>query len=441
MKRFLSPLLLFASIPAFGALSFSGTTLAVVEVTPEASTGLEMIYVLDHTSGVRVTSSFAGGSWQSFGSMGGAYAEDLPAPGGSVTLNAGDTGIIVKGSDGRQHCYYIVDYSAHALELRSLAPVPDQGDCARTALALDGSAEAIPYYTINGRRVELSRELKIEYSSQEFDEESYSYRPTTVETTLEGAGAVFGVDSPLCDTNFTLSGDRFLRRWGREVSVVSDTYRTNAIAAETRATPEVRENDNEQKEDAASGLGGSAPCTIEFEAAVSDGVVFKEWQISTSPEFDIADNSFNEERFSYTFTENGTSYVRFVANNAVGSCEYVGTVYEVFIGESRLEIPNAFSPGASPGVNDEWKVSYKSLVEFECHIFNRWGVKMCSFTDPALGWDGKYGGKLVPAGTYYYVIKARGSDGVEYKKSGDINIINYRNDSPSGSEGGENPAP
>ena len=113
----------------------------------------------------------------------------------------------------------------------------------------------------------------------------------------------------------------------------------------------------------------------------------------------------------------------------------------MFIGESRLEIPNAFSPGASPGVNDEWKVSYKSLVEFECHIFNRWGVKMCSFTDPALGWDGKYGCKLVPAGTYYYVIKARGSDGVEYKKSGDINIINYRNDSPSGSEGGENPAP
>ena len=41
--------------------------------------------------------------------------------------------------------------------------------------------------------------------------------------------------------------------------------------------------------------------------------------------------------------------------------------------------------------------------------------------------DGKYKGKYVPAGTYYYVIKARGSDGRDYKLSGDINIINSKN--------------
>ena len=50
---------------------------------------------------------------------------------------------------------------------------------------------------------------------------------------------------------------------------------------------------------------------------------------------------------------------------------------------------------------------------------------MKSFTDPADGWDGKYNGKLVPSGVYYYVIKARGADGKEYNLKGDINIINY----------------
>ncbi len=118
--------------------------------------------------------------------------------------------------------------------------------------------------------------------------------------------------------------------------------------------------------------------------------------------------------------------MRFTANNADGTCEYTGPVYEVFIGESRLEIPNAFSPEATPGVNDLWKVSYKSLVSFQCHIFNRWGTEIYTSTDPSQGWDGKYRGKFVPAGVYYYIIKAKGSDGVEYERAGDINIIKYK---------------
>ncbi|MCH5346741.1 MAG: gliding motility-associated C-terminal domain-containing protein, partial [Muribaculaceae bacterium] len=72
------------------------------------------------------------------------------------------------------------------------------------------------------------------------------------------------------------------------------------------------------------------------------------------------------------------------------------------------------------------RVSYKSIIEFECHIFNRAGLKMATLTDPSQGWDGKYNGKLVPAGVYFYVIKARGADGKQYKLSGDINIINFK---------------
>ena len=76
-------------------------------------------------------------------------------------------------------------------------------------------------------------------------------------------------------------------------------------------------------------------------------------------------------------------------------------------------------------------MSYRSLVSYSCHIFNRLGKQLFSSTDPAQGWDGKIGGKYVPAGVYYYVIEALGADGVRYKRSGDINIINSRTDSTS----------
>jgi hypothetical protein len=60
---------------------------------------------------------------------------------------------------------------------------------------------------------------------------------------------------------------------------------------------------------------------------------------------------------------------------------------------------------------------------------------MATLTDPSQGWDGRYGGKIVNSGVYYYVIKARGSDGKKYNLSGDINIINYKQSSTSTSAG------
>ena len=96
---------------------------------------------------------------------------------------------------------------------------------------------------------------------------------------------------------------------------------------------------------------------------------------------------------------------------------------QIDISESYLKIPNAFSPGTTPGVNDEFKVAYKSLVRFKATIFNRWGLKLYEWTDPAQGWDGKKGGKYVVPGVYFYVIEAEGSDGIKYKEKGDINIL------------------
>ena len=208
-------------------------------------------------------------------------------------------------------------------------------------------------------------------------------------------------------------------------SIESASVAAYAVDARTRATQTPRDADNEIKE-GSDGLGGSAPCEILFEAAVSDAAIYTRWEISRTPEFETLENSFSELEFSYTFTEQGTYYVRFTADNADATCPFESEVYEIFIGESRLDIPNAFSPDASPGTNDEWKVSYKSLIDYECHIFNRWGKELFQSKDPAQGWDGKYGGKYVPAGVYFYVIKAKGSDGRKYNKSGDINIINYK---------------
>jgi gliding motility-associated-like protein len=109
-----------------------------------------------------------------------------------------------------------------------------------------------------------------------------------------------------------------------------------------------------------------------------------------------------------------------------GQCRQTDSV-SIEIGETCLSVPNAFSPGASPGVNDEFKVAYKSIVSFKGWIFNRWGAEMFYWTDPAKGWDGKKGGKYVPPGVYFYVIEAKGADGKNLIRKGHINIIRPKN--------------
>lgn len=442
MRAIILTLLTIIGCGAINAsISFTGNSHSVITENAEASTGLNNIYILHDFNGVEMcytASSASQVTWYKYSNLGGGYAEvvsTIKQNGNKYSLNltgSGDMGYIIEDGHNRYY-YWIVDYSKHQLQFSSLT-FPAQQDCDITELTFNGNAEKITYYTINGQAKEIDRNIILSYYTLQYDESTETYNQILTEKSLTHINNNIRATAPLCNTEFTLTGDRFLKQWGNELSITSETYTTNAVEAHTSATQTQREIDNEQKVETT--LGGSAPCEIEFKAVCSDAVVFQEWQMATDADFENITTRINDLITTYTFREYGTTYVRFVASNNDGSCDYYSDTYEVFVGESRLECPNAFSPEASEGVNDEWKVSYKSIISFECHIFNRWGIKVAELTDPSQGWDGKHNNKYVPAGVYYYVIKAKGSDGKNYNLNGDINIIKYK-----GATGGSTETP
>ncbi|MDD2602523.1 MAG: gliding motility-associated C-terminal domain-containing protein, partial [Prevotella sp.] len=101
-----------------------------------------------------------------------------------------------------------------------------------------------------------------------------------------------------------------------------------------------------------------------------------------------------------------------------------GQPISVSISESKLEMPNAFSPNGD-GINDIYraKEGYRSLIEFKATIFNRWGQKLYSWTDPADGWDGKFNGKNVADGVYFVLVQAKGADGRKFNIKRDVNLL------------------
>ena len=227
------------------------------------------------------------------------------------------------------------------------------------------------------------------------------------------------IPAPLCDTEIRVSGDAFARHFGHEGTWIIDQYQAAAVDAhiDTLLIEQEAPNMNTSK------TGYCAPATVQFYAVanVPTAALFN-WVIYPEGEEDNPVVRFSGEEIDYTFNQAGAFIVKLEVSDQTTTCRVEDEV-RIEISESYLMIPNAFSPGTTPGVNDEFRVAYKSLVSFKAWIFNRWGTQIYHWTDPAQGWDGKKGGKYVQPGVYFYVIEAEGSDGIKYKRQGDINIL------------------
>jgi gliding motility-associated-like protein len=149
---------------------------------------------------------------------------------------------------------------------------------------------------------------------------------------------------------------------------------------------------------------------------------FYEWKIYQDDQIIL---SRKESDHRYTFVESGVYRVVLQVSNA--HCSLDSVTFEVKISDSFLEVPNTFTPNGD-GANDEFRVVYKSIKEFHCWVYNRWGKLVYKWDDPAKGWDGTINGRPASVGAYYYVIRALGTDA----EQGYISSIKYRKEQKEG---------
>jgi gliding motility-associated-like protein len=107
----------------------------------------------------------------------------------------------------------------------------------------------------------------------------------------------------------------------------------------------------------------------------------------------------------------------FIKAAAESGCSLIRPV-NVLIG--GLRVPNAFTPN-NDGHNDVWGIpGLKQFPQCSVRVFDRWGQLVFYSIGYNKPWDGKKNGKLLPAGTYCYMIRIPG----EFQLlSGTITII------------------
>jgi gliding motility-associated-like protein len=98
--------------------------------------------------------------------------------------------------------------------------------------------------------------------------------------------------------------------------------------------------------------------------------------------------------------------------------------------QNSLVIPNIFTPN-NDNINDYFTIQVSGYVNIEYFIYNRWGNLIHEGKkelNPEIKaeerlWDGRYKGNEVPAGVYFFLIKAIKMNGEEEIKKGFIQLL------------------
>ena len=162
----------------------------------------------------------------------------------------------------------------------------------------------------------------------------------------------------------------------------------------------------------ANPLSGTAPLLVDFTNTSNNplGTTYS-WNFGDS-------NSATTTNANNTYTSTGVFVVSLTATDPSGLCTATSTINIEVIDNSLIEVPNVFTPNGD-GVNDAFSIKTKGIKEINCDIFDRWGLKVYTITSIKDTWDGIN----QSAGTYFYIINAKGYDGKEFKQQGFISLF------------------
>ncbi len=317
-------------------------------------------------------------------------------------------GYMIKIGTAREF-FWVFDYDKLRLQV---SQVNADLLCNETQITLVGTVPALSYRNAQGRIVSYPRQCRVTYHDGAWNSEKEEWTDS-VAVEQQPLTSFITVGATAVTTDFVITdelAELLAQQFNTEVDTLySPTYQPVALKAHPTAIVTTRGKEGEmtnevnrptQRENTEN---RSAPLDVLFRANGLNADYYL-WYIykGTNP---IVKRTSAEHR--YTFTERGNYRTVLYASNA--QCSLDSVEFSISVSESMLLVPNVFTPNGD-GVNDEFRVAYRSLKEFHCWIYNRWGMLIYEWTDPAKGWDGTINGRPAAEGAYYYVIRALGTD-------------------------------
>lgn len=92
------------------------------------------------------------------------------------------------------------------------------------------------------------------------------------------------------------------------------------------------------------------------------------------------------------------------------------------VGKDEVFVPNSFSPN-DDGLNDVFLSNPYEIDGWNLSVFNRWGSLVFQTKSAMEGWDGKFNGKNVDMGSYYWTLIYKNESGRRSERQGFVNVL------------------
>lgn len=314
-------------------------------------------------------------------------------------------GYMIKLGELRE-VFWVFDYDSLRADITAVDAILS---CTETELQLEGIIPQMQYTNLQGKLCIYPRQCRVSYMDAKWSSESEAWVDSLAQQEADFRETIVVGASPVA-TDFTISDPLAALLELTEDSLRSPVYSPMALKANPLAIVTTRgkegdpSNEVERPIDPSELIRRSAPLIVTFRANALNADYYQ-WNIYRGSDRIL---QRNEAQHQYTFTEPG-NYRAVVGMSNSHDCQLDSVEFLISVSESMLTVPNVFTPNGD-GMNDEFRVVYRSIKEFHCWVYNRWGHKVYEWTDPAKGWDGTIGGKPAAEGAYYYVIRALGTD-------------------------------
>ena len=310
-------------------------------------------------------------------------------------------GYMIKNGATREY-FWVFDYDSLRVQIDNITA---KLTCENTELTIDGKIPSMQYHNVVGKLCEYVRLCQVIYLDKQWVTDGWIDSTAVTQTTLQ---STINVGASPVATDFTIVDHLAVLLEIASDSIRTITYDPVALKAHPQALVTTRPNDKsnevERPVDPETLIRRSAPLEVEFKANALNTEYYKWTLYQGSEEF----LTRNEAQHKYNFQQPGNYRASLEMTNSHG-CSCQSEDFDISVSESMLVVPNVFTPNGD-GVHDEFRVVYRSLKEFHCWIYNRWGHLVYKWDDPAKGWDGTIHGRPAAAGAYYYVIRALGTD-------------------------------
>ncbi len=373
-KVFFAIIFIFISICTFSQITATGTYKSYYKTYSD----IDYIFIFDGintTTSIKYNGTSSNVNWYKFSDPNNSISNQ------SENFNVEDASGYILDVDGVKTTIWVMDYKNYIPKFNSLeAENNPNNQCEGLNLNMIAEIPIMQYKSAQGATFKLDREFELSYKSQAWIQSKWS-DTIIVKSIFLPQTELYVATAPLSNTTFSIEGDQFARDLliSPLPKIESSSYQAVAVESHISSTASTRiELQEDARPEKVTAIEGSAPLDIMFESNATALTEFYKWEIYKDKEL-LFTRSDKDQR--YTFSESGDYVVKL--NFASAYCNKSDSI-TVKVSDSDIQVPYAFSPNGD-GINDEFRVAYRSIISFKCWVYNRWGKQVYFWTDPQKG--------------------------------------------------------